>query len=399
MAGPIRADSIQPEAVEWLWRDRIPRRMITIVAGRADQGKGLFCAYVAAEVSRTRFTDPTTGETRWGNVLYSAIEDSHALMTRPRLESAGANLNHVDLWRFRLPVMMRELEVHLTSKPIDLLVIDPLASHLSGNISRHSDNIRTVTDPLAELIEQTGTAVIIVEHVLKRVSENSHPLSAIGGSGSGIVAAARMAFLFGTDPSDEDRKLLCCAKHNISEKPPEVSFIVDTRDVEPVGDVPHLMYDDEVAFDPMRFLAVKKDSKMGRPPDKKAAACEYLTNFLYEAWHHGVAATKDEPAIAPGPVPAGRVFEDAKHFGMNAKTLRRAAQDMDIVRNPPGGGRNCTWELGTDILDQLDQANGVNVATPPIDGADPVPAADVGMLTDADFQALLNDNKDSDGDG
>jgi hypothetical protein len=50
------------------------------------------------------------------------------------------------------------------------------------------------------------------------------------------------------------------------------------------------------------------------------------------------------------PVPAGQVVEDAKQFGYTQKTLRRAAEDMGVIKDPPGGGRNCTWRLPDDVL-------------------------------------------------
>ena len=55
MTAPIRLDRVRARKVAFLWRDRIPKGMITVVAGRPDQGKGLFGAHVAAEASqRTR---------------------------------------------------------------------------------------------------------------------------------------------------------------------------------------------------------------------------------------------------------------------------------------------------------------------------------------------------------
>jgi hypothetical protein len=70
----------------------------------------------------------------------------------------------------------------------------------------------------------------------------------------------------------------------------------------------------------------------------RAAAAEWLTNYL---------------AAAAGPVQSGKIMEDAKQFGMALKTLRRAADEMAIVKCPPGGGRNCTWDLPDEIKDLM----------------------------------------------
>jgi hypothetical protein len=365
MTGPIRAEDVEPEKVEWLWRERIPRSMITVIAGRPEQGKGLFAAYLAAEVSNTPMIDRVTGELRYGQVLYSAIEDAHGLMTRPRLEAAGAKLENVQLWRFQIPAMLKELEAHIIEMNIDLVVMDPVSAHLSHGVSKHSDKIRTVLNPLSELLEATGCALLMVEHVNKRVPKGSHPLNAIGGSGSGIPAAARMAYVLGKDPADEDSRMLCAVKSNLRSTPKAVRFEVDTVDIDKIGVVPFLgLEEDDVEFDPMRLFDGKAEAgAVGRPPDKRAAACEWLTNYLFDAGK---------------PVKAGQVMEDAKQHAMSPKTLRRAADEMEVVRNPPGGGRNCTWELPQETIDALT----VDVEEDPEEG----------MLSQDDIDALLGND-------
>lgn len=325
----VQASTVKPRKVEWLWRKRIPKGMITIVAGKPDQGKGLCMAHIAADVSR-----------RGGNVLYSAAEDDAAMMTRPRLESAGANLDRVFLLRFSLPQDLERVASIVRENDIRLCVLDPLAAHLSQGISRHTDSIRRITNPLEEVAAETGCAFIVVEHVLKRVSPNAPPIAAIGGSGSGITAAARMAYIFGTDPEDDERRVLCSVKSNIREMPAPFAFETDSEELAVVGNIPNLIPVGETAFDVMTLLT-KSDGKPGRKPDKRAAAAEWLVQYL-------VAAGQ--------PVKAGDVMEDGKQHGLASKTVRRAADDMGVVRNPPGGGRNCTW----DLPDEVKQAMGVD---------------------------------------
>jgi hypothetical protein len=306
--------------------------MISIVAGRPDQGKGLFAVHVTAAVTRAG-----------GKVLHSAAEDSHGLMTRPRLEAANANLSNVLLWRFALPDNFDELAHHIVDQNLDLIVMDPFASHLSGRINRHGDGARQVLDPLKQVIEQTGTAVLIVEHALKRVPQSGHPLQAIGGTA--LPQFARAAFVYGKDPDDDDQRVLAPAKFNIGPWPKALSFEVDVVNVTTKNgeeaEFPALVLDDELSgFDPMRLFQSKHQPgrSVGRPADKRAAAAEWLTNYL---------------ATAAKPVHSGKIQEDAKQYGMASKTLRRAADDMGVVKNPPGGGRNCTWDLPDDVKDLM----------------------------------------------
>src|ERR1044072_4974555 len=131
-SNPQGAGDIDPEAIDWLWRERIPRGMITVVAGRPDQGKGLFACHIAAEVSAEGM-----------NVVDSAAEDSASLMTRPRLEAASADLSRVFLPDdpIMLPGQIEEMRQLIIRNDIALWIVDPLNAHLKG-VRRHSDNIR-----------------------------------------------------------------------------------------------------------------------------------------------------------------------------------------------------------------------------------------------------------------
>jgi len=381
MDQPIRLDRVKPERIEWLWRERIPKGMISVVAGRADQGKGLFAAHVAAEASRAGV-----------RVLYSAAEDSHGQMTRPRLEAAGVNMNNVLLWRFKLPGQWPELANAIVKHNIGLVVIDPLASHLSGGISRHSDNIRQVTDPMEPILSHTKCAVLIVEHVLKGTKgRDADPLSMIGGPGSGLVAAARAGFLLGVDPGDPDRRVLACVKLNIRERPQALAFEVDTWEHPQVGTTPLLTFDEELAaFDPISMFTKRKGT-IGRPPDKRAAAAQWLTEYI---------------ALAGGPVPSSQIFEDAKQYNMSAKTVRRAAEEMHIVKNPPGGGPKVTWDLpenvkrllgvGEDVPDAgvvEDELDADEAVTDTTGDGDPLPI-DPDADWDEALRGLMEDNAD-----
>jgi len=324
----VKAKTVRGQKVEWLWEKRIPRGMLTVVAGRPDQGKGLFAAHVAADVSK-----------RGGNVLYSAWEDDYGIMTRPRLEASGADLNRILLWRFQLPRQQDELAALVVEHDIQLVVIDPFSAHLVG-VSKHAENIRKVTNPLSGLAEDTKCSMLIIEHALKKVAPDAHPLAAIGGSSSGLPAAARAGFIFGVDPDDSDRRILGVAKLNLRDKPKALSFDTDVKELGMLGDIPFMALQGETDFDVRRLLAGGgAPGKVGRRPDKRAAVSEWLGEYLHNAGK---------------PVKAGVVKEDARQRGLTMKTLMRAREDMGVIVKPPGGGKGCTWELPAEIKAILD---------------------------------------------
>lgn len=389
---PISAFDIEPSDIQYIWAERVPRSMITTIAGKPDKGKGLTGALIAADVSKGKGGAQAAVEAgilpeKGGRVLYSPNEDAHDVMTGPRLKAAGANMRNVLIWEFVLPEQMAELryivENGTPKNPgkIDLVIIDPFNTHLAG-VSKFSDKLRpAVLNPLKRLAEETGCAFIIIEHVNKRIPKGADPLSVIGGGASGLAAASRAAYLFGLDPDNADQRILAPVKFNIGVRPAPFCFEVDTDDVEGIRDpVPLLVPVGETVIDPIKLVQDAKGddeaAQVGRPNDKRQAACEWLMRYL---------------ARAGKPVRAGLVQEDAKQAGITAKTLRRARTDMGIVLDPPGGGKNCTWDLSEDDK----QAMGL-VPESPTDGMDAATSEPAGAddltISDDDLRNLLGDS-------
>jgi hypothetical protein len=330
-----RATDIPPRAVRFLYRGRVPVGMITLVAGRPSSAKSLLVTRIAADVSHE------------GDVLISAREDPEHEVIRPRLEAAKANLDRVHIASLRLPSDLAELEQIVVQKPIKLVVLDPIAAHLAVGISRFNDTIRSVSTPLARLAEQTGCAIVLVDHVVKHVAANAHPLQAIGGSGSGLAAAARTAFIVGKDPKDNERVILCCVKP-VAEEPRALAFTLDAvpyidNDQRHEGTAGFLTAEaGEFDFDARRLLVVESGTKTGRPPSKRAAAAEWLTNYLFAAEDHER--------------PAAEVEEDARQRGITHATLKRAAEDMGVLKRQEN--RAWHWQLPAVVVEAMEQRDG-----------------------------------------
>ena len=76
-----------------------------------------------------------------------------------------------------------------------------------------------------------------------------------------------------------------------------------------------------------------RTSQPGRSREKRLAAIEWLTDFLL--------------AESPQGVLAGQVQTAAHKVGITPRTLRRAADDLEIVRTL-GGGPYTRWALSED---------------------------------------------------
>lgn len=306
---PPTADTVQRRRVEWLWRDRYPKGMLSLVAGRPGQGKSLHAAGLAAEVSQT------------GNVIFSNREDPIAQVVRPRLEAAGAKLNRIHFFSPTLPEDIPALERVVRDTKAKLVLLDPAASHLTPSMFNDQD-VRKAMAPLADMAERTGVAVVMITHTVKYVSARSHPLTAIGGSGGGMTGAARAIFLFGVDPADTSQRALVPVKFNIGPKPLAITFELD--EVEFYDDRDRLeavagrlvMVSDSENINPLSVLTDPDSARISGPgAEKREAASEWITTYL-----------------SLGPRPVNDVREDAIQAGISWATLRRSAEDCEIEK-------------------------------------------------------------------
>jgi hypothetical protein len=206
---PLWAHQIEARETEWLLPDVLPGRLplgrLIAIAGRPDVGKSLLTYWLAAQV------------TREGVVLFSSPEEDKYEDFKPKadiaIEAAGGDLSKVMFWRFRLPHDEKELARRVRQHKPALIVMDPLSEHLSGIRKLDADRVREeVLAPLRDLIRETRTTVVICDHTLKGINRTADPMMAIGGSLSGLVGVARVAYLFGRHPDEEDVCVLSCVK-------------------------------------------------------------------------------------------------------------------------------------------------------------------------------------------
>jgi RecA/RadA recombinase len=329
----MRADKIQNEPVRWLWKDRIPEGAITVIAGRPGGAKTLLAARLAADVAKM-------GK----NVILSASEDNRKQMTGPRLSALHARKNRIIIdFEPEFPEDMERLAKIVERSKVKIMICDPVNEHLSHGVSRYNDSIRKATKPLKKFCEETGLAVVLIDHVLKNVSKNSHPLAAIGGASSGLTAAARMVYIVGRDPSDKDRVLMCNIKSNLANDPEPWEFAMDEEEVEGIGSMPLLIDTGECpGYDPMEMLARQgKSGKAGRSPTKREAAIEFLIDYLTVAPNHEARATD--------------VTEDAKQYGITKRTLDGAKADADVESIKRG--KEWWWKLPPELIAVIDASS------------------------------------------
>ena len=100
---------------------------------------------------------------------------------------------------------------------VKLVIIDPISSYLGRGLDSHrNSDVRGVLEPLSEMAERLGVAIVSVTHFAKSCAGNApkalhHFIGSIA-----FVAAPRIAFVVLQDQDISDRRLLLHAKNNLS---------------------------------------------------------------------------------------------------------------------------------------------------------------------------------------
>lgn len=316
---------IEPEQVEWLWAERVPLGMLTLLVGDPGLGKSLLTCHLAAEVSRSG-----------GDVVLSSAEDHAAATVRPRLEAAEADLARVhraDVLTgegfprtLELPGDVDVLAARVEKVRARLLVIDPLTAHLPESVNSWRDqSIRRALAPLHLLAQEHACAVIVVAHLNK--ATGADPLYRTGGS-IAIPAAVRSALLLARDPEDPkgdrgDRRVLAHHKCNVAPLADSLCF-----EVEPAGETARLRA--------TGLSEAQARDLLDAPASERHTERDEAADFL-------------RAELADGPQPVKAIKREAADAGIAWRTVERAKQALGVeakrVSSGNEGRGRWEWEL------------------------------------------------------
>ena len=300
-----------------------------------------------------------------GVVVILSAEDSAADTIVPRLHAAGADLGRINIVKaveideggrraFNLQADLDALgRMIVRLGDVRLVVIDPISSYLGRGLDSHrNSDVRGVLEPLSEMAERLGVAIVSVTHFSKSYAGNvPKALHRFIGS-IAFVAAPQIAFAVIQDPDNDDRRLLLHAKNNLSAPPQGLAFHLKQTIVGAPGTGIVASYVDweSEPVDITANEAMAADNNSTKDHDQREAM-EFLTDLL-----------------ADGRQPAKEVQEAAKGHMIASITLRRARERMGALIQREGFGKDGVsyWSLPPSILDHLSPENGGNRHTCPL---------------------------------
>lgn len=340
----VRLVDTQPQPVRWLWPGRVPLAKMTLIDGDPGTGKSVLTLDLAARVTTGRpMPDGSVGDLRGpaGVVILSA-EDDVADTIRPRLDVAGGDPARVVVLtaveeitadaegrerRRERGVTLADLEAlrqAIAQVEARLVVIDPVMAYV-GRTDAHVDaQVRGLLQPLAELAQELGVAIIAVRHLNKRAGS---PALYRGGGSIAWIGAARSGLLVAPDPDDGagDRRVLAVTKSNLGRPAPSLAYTIEAVRHETAGYVPRLVWLGESIHTARSLLAAPSD-------DADRSAVEEAREFLRDL-------------LAHGPVPAGTVFQEARAAGIAGRTLKRAKALLGVLSRKQSVSGPWIWQL------------------------------------------------------
>lgn len=332
----LKSSDVEPELIEWLWKDRIPLGKLTLFSGNPDVGKSLVSLDVAARLSCGK--DFPDGKNSLGacDVLILAAEDDPSDTIVPRLMVAGADLDRIHLLTgtdtaeyergFALDSDVQLLREHLSQNPeIRLVIIDPISNYLGSAELNKETELRRVLTPLVNIARDSDCAVLSIAHFNKQMGADA--IHKTGGA-VGLVGIQRMAWAFAKNPDDPDARLMLRIKGNISADSKGLGYRTTGKEITIQG-----QRSMQPVVEWMGATAETADGVLALSANPEERSARQVAAWLRE----------NLPLRSVGKKLARDVFSMAESKGFSSATVRRACQALRVEKWQEQGPKGNCW--------------------------------------------------------
>ena len=243
-----RASEIEERDVEWLWPNKIPIGMLTVLEGPVSMGKTTLMIDLMARLSHGKsmpFEPLADGEKCMS--LFVGPEDPFDSVVIPRLRAAGADLDYVRHYKgmkgmqdllgkkkrfFLDPAHLIELEKCILDTGAKLTFFDAVMGLLPTKIDSNSDSsTRSILEPLAELADRHSVALVIGRHWAKGGATRAASEKGLGSIAfSGV---ARSVLQCGMHPAEPDLRVFAVGKSSLADpRLPALSYSLNEIEIQ-----------------------------------------------------------------------------------------------------------------------------------------------------------------------
>lgn len=343
--GPIidRAYDIGLLSVEWLWRFWLAVGKLHLMVGEPGSGKTTLLADLLAAFS-TGGLLPDGTRARKVFCLYWTGEDSIRETVMARLIAARADLKNILILRgmkeqgrrryFRpsdMPELISEIKcLRASGMDVRIIALDPLPSG-SGN-TNNNDAVRNYLEPLIQLAEEEGLAIIGIRHLAK-ASSKKRLADRINGSVAYLAASRVVLFvskILGTGSAQDNpaRGVLVRAKSNIGPTDGGHAFTINSVELEAengIADTTDLKWDaQDLVGDPESIVRAAESNAVSEA--ELAAEMEFVSDLL-----------------ARGPVQANEAISGGQAQGYTPENLRKALAELGGKSKKEPGHSRGAW--------------------------------------------------------
>jgi putative DNA primase/helicase len=314
------------EEIFWLWLNRIPMGNLTLIAGEGGKGKSTAAVDFAAVVS-VGGTFPNGDRAPLGDAIIFSGEDGDNVVKK-RLRQQGADLSRVhkidgqrtngDETYFDIGDL-DTLEKAIARWPeTKLIIIDPIASFVSGIDSHKTADVRRVLTPLQRFAEKHNLAVIMVMHLNK--DEKKSMSNRISGSLAWRDLSRAVHFVV-SDKEEADKRYLFHDKNNYGPLLPACTYTISDGIVKWTGETSKRIED-----------VTRVDSVESKT--KKDVCVEWLSQKLSDCGETAVSVLESEGA----------------KMGLSTYALRAARESLKLKSRRPVFGGEYFWNLPDAIV-------------------------------------------------
>ncbi len=336
----VSAQTIEPAAIDWLWKDWLAKGKLHLLAGQPGKGKTTLGVDLTATTSIGGVWPDGSRAARGSVVIWSGEDDPSDTLV-PRLIAASADLNRVHFVKgvsddggrraFDPAKDMEPLSQALKRLgDVKLLIIDPIAMVAVKDSHRNAETRRDL-QPIADLCQATGVAALGIHHLAKGTAGREPQERLIGSIA--FAAVARVVMIATKIPPCEgerdERRVPIRAKSNIGPDEGGYVYSLEQTELDKHAGIfaSHVLWGEAIKGTAREVLA-EAESEAERLPREDAK--EFLRSFLSE-----------------GPSPAKEVQAAALREGIRTTTLKRAKAELRIRTSRIGFGRDAVfqWEL------------------------------------------------------
>jgi putative DNA primase/helicase len=345
----VRGSDIEPQPIQWLWPEWLAIGKMHLLAGAPGQGKTTIAlAFAATVTSGGRWPDGSRCDS--GNVLVWSGEDDPADTLLPRLIAAGADRNRVffvtgsridgEVQPFDPARDMTALQAEADRiGEVRLLIVDPVVSAVTGDSHKNTETRRAL-QPLVDMAARMGAALVGITHFSKG-GQGGDPAQRVLGSVA-FIAVARVVLVAAKVQGEdgEDRRILARGKSNIGPDDGGYEYHLEQVEALPGISASRVSWGAAVQGTARELLTDPNEDDDGEQT-AVASAREFLQEMLSVC-----------------PVWSKEIQNQAKEAGLSFRTVRRASDDMGVIKQRAAEGR-WYWKLPASNLSKLSKVSNV----------------------------------------